>query len=45
MEHETLNAEEVKKVIKGESIGDIKEIIKEDLSAMAAEAPTPLAES
>lgn len=34
MEHETLDAEEVKKVIKGETIRNIKEVLAEDLSRM-----------
>lgn len=36
MEHETLDAEEVRKVIKGEPIRNITEVIKEDLSQMEA---------
>ena len=35
MEHETLDAEEVKKVIKGEPIRNIKEVLAEDLSRMS----------
>ncbi len=35
MEHETLDAVEVKKVIKGEPIRGITAIIQEDLSRMA----------
>ncbi|KAH9854180.1 ATP-dependent metallopeptidase Hfl [Lenzites betulinus] len=37
VEHETLDAEEVQKVIKGESIRAIDEVIKEDLSRMQEE--------
>lgn len=36
VEHETLDAEEVRKVIKGEPIRNITEVIKEDLSHMEA---------
>ncbi|KAH8107075.1 ATP-dependent metallopeptidase Hfl [Cristinia sonorae] len=36
VEHETLDAEEVRKVIRGEKIRDIKEVIAEDLSRMEA---------
>lgn len=36
VEHETLDAEEVRKVIKGERIRNITEVIKEDLSHMEA---------
>ncbi|THH17804.1 hypothetical protein EW146_g3064 [Bondarzewia mesenterica] len=35
IEHETLDMEEVKKVIRGEPIRNIKEVISEDLSRMA----------
>ncbi|KAH9934738.1 ATP-dependent metallopeptidase Hfl [Fomitopsis serialis] len=38
VEHETLDAEEVKKVIKGEPIRNIKEVIQEDLSRMSEES-------
>ncbi|KZT11352.1 ATP-dependent metallopeptidase Hfl [Laetiporus sulphureus 93-53] len=38
MEHETLDAEEVKKVVKGEPIRNIKEVIQEDLSRMSDES-------
>ncbi len=38
VEHETLDAEEVRKVINGESIRAITEVIKEDLSHMEAAA-------
>ena len=34
VEHETLDAEEVQKVIKGERIRNIDEVIKEDLSRL-----------
>lgn len=37
VEHETLDAEEVRKVIKGEQIRNIAEVIQEDLSRMALE--------
>lgn len=37
MEHETLDVEEVKKVIKGEPIRNIKEVIQEDLSRLSEE--------
>ncbi|KIP08133.1 hypothetical protein PHLGIDRAFT_69783 [Phlebiopsis gigantea 11061_1 CR5-6] len=37
VEHETLDAEEVRKVIKGEQIRNITEVIQEDLSRMSAE--------
>ncbi|KAI0727233.1 ATP-dependent metallopeptidase Hfl [Fomitopsis betulina] len=40
VEHETLDAEEVKKVIKGEQIRNIKEVLQEDLSRMSDEAPS-----
>ncbi|KAI0699712.1 ATP-dependent metallopeptidase Hfl [Cytidiella melzeri] len=40
VEHETLDAEEVKKVISGEPIRAITEVIKEDLSQMEAAAAT-----
>lgn len=35
MEHETLDAEEVRKVIKGEQIRNIAEVIQEDLSRLS----------
>ncbi|CCM02099.1 uncharacterized protein FIBRA_04176 [Fibroporia radiculosa] len=38
MEHETLDADEVKKVIKGEAIRNIKEVLQEDLSRMSDES-------
>jgi ATP-dependent metalloprotease len=38
VEHETLDVEEVKKVIRGEPIKTITEVIKEDLSQMDAAA-------
>ena len=34
MEHETLDAEEVQKVIRGERIRDIDDVIKEDLTRL-----------
>ena len=34
VEHETLDAEEVQKVIRGEPIRNIDEVIKEDLSRL-----------
>ena len=34
MEHETLDAEEVQKVIRGEPIRNIDEVIQEDLSRL-----------
>ncbi|CDO68314.1 hypothetical protein BN946_scf184799.g41 [Trametes cinnabarina] len=40
VEHETLDAEEVQKVIKGEPIRNIDEVLKEDLSKMQ-ESPSP----
>ncbi|KAL4251753.1 AAA ATPase family protein [Abortiporus biennis] len=40
MERETLTAEEVKKVIKGEPIADIQEVIKEDLSREGSTSTT-----
>ncbi|KAA1471177.1 ATP-dependent metallopeptidase Hfl [Dentipellis sp. KUC8613] len=39
LEHETLDMEEVKKVIKGEPIRNINEVIREDLAQMPAPAP------
>ena len=45
IEHETLDMEEVKKVIRGEPIRNIKEVITEDLSRMAAGAPAPTSPS
>ncbi|TFY79058.1 hypothetical protein EWM64_g4956 [Hericium alpestre] len=41
IEHETLDMEEVKKVIKGEPIRGITEVIKEDLSRMGEPVPVP----
>ncbi|KZT68122.1 ATP-dependent metallopeptidase Hfl [Daedalea quercina L-15889] len=38
VEHETLDADEVKKVIKGEPIRNIKEVLQEDLSRMSEES-------
>ena len=37
VEHETLDAEEVQKVIRGEPIRNIDEVIKEDLSRLKEE--------
>jgi ATP-dependent metalloprotease len=45
VEHETLDLEEVKKVIKGEPIRTIKEIIQEDLATMSTEPSATSAES
>ncbi|KAF7976298.1 hypothetical protein HWV62_5812 [Athelia sp. TMB] len=52
VEHETLDADEVRKVIKGEKIRAISEILKEDITGVSAEiaqgmreTPAPLAES
>lgn len=52
VEHETLDASEVRKVINGEPIRGIGEILKEDLTGVSAdvpkgmrEVPTPLADS
>ncbi|KAI0306580.1 ATP-dependent peptidase [Multifurca ochricompacta] len=41
IEHETLDMEEVKKVIRGESIRNIKDVISEDLSRLGVPAPEP----
>jgi ATP-dependent metalloprotease len=41
MEHETLDLEEVKKVIKGESIRKIEQVIEEDLNRMATSPSEP----
>ncbi|GJE95145.1 ATP-dependent peptidase [Phanerochaete sordida] len=38
VEHETLDAEEVRKVVKGEQIRNITEVIQEDLSRMSSES-------
>jgi ATP-dependent metalloprotease len=38
VEHETLNADEVRKVIKGEPIRNIKELFSEDLSSPSTES-------
>jgi len=38
VEHETLNADEVRKVIKGEPIRNIKELIQEDLTAVPTDS-------
>ncbi|KAI0336498.1 ATP-dependent metallopeptidase Hfl [Cubamyces sp. BRFM 1775] len=39
VEHETLDAEEVQKVIRGEPIRNIDEVIKEDLTRLQEESP------
>jgi len=41
IEHETLDMEEVKKVIQGEPIRNIKDVISEDLSRIGTPAPEP----
>ncbi|KAI0006028.1 ATP-dependent peptidase [Russula compacta] len=41
IEHETLDMEEVKKVIRGEPIRNIKDVISEDLSRIGTAAPEP----
>jgi len=41
IEHETLDMEEVKKVIRGEPIRNIKDVISEDLSRISTPAPEP----
>ncbi|TFY60785.1 hypothetical protein EVG20_g7287, partial [Dentipellis fragilis] len=41
LEHETLDMEEVKKVIKGEPIRNINEVIREDLAQIPASTPAP----
>ena len=38
VEHETLNSEEVQKVIKGEPIGNISEVLDEDISNLGSES-------
>jgi len=48
IEHETLDTEEVKKVIRGEPIRNIKDVISEDLSRIdtpATEVPSAVAAS
>lgn len=45
VEHETLNADEVRKVIKGEPIRDIKELLSEDLSPLSTESTPPSLDS
>lgn len=45
VEHETLNSDEVRKVIKGETIRDIKELIKEDLTSISTESQSPVTSS
>jgi len=41
IEHETLDMEEVKKVVQGEPIRNIHDVISEDLSRIGAPAPEP----
>ncbi|KAH9951246.1 ATP-dependent metallopeptidase Hfl [Amylocystis lapponica] len=41
VEHETLDADEVRKVIKGEPIRNVEEVIQEDLSRMPEEKSVP----
>ncbi|KAI0256691.1 ATP-dependent peptidase [Lactifluus subvellereus] len=41
IEHETLDMEEVKKVIQGEPIRNIKDVVSEDLSRLGVHAPEP----
>jgi len=45
VEHETLDADEVRKVVKGEPIRNIKELMKEDLTAMSTESTASSPES
>jgi len=45
VEHETLDADEVRKVIKGEKIRNIKEVIAEDLSRMDSSPTSPTSSS
>ena len=40
VEHETLDAEEVRKVIKGERIRNIDEVVQEDLSRLKDDEET-----
>jgi len=44
VEHETLNADEVRKVIKGEPIRDLSEVLEDDVSRASLPAE-PLAQS
>jgi len=44
VEHETLNADEVRKVIKGESIRDISQVLEDDMSRTSLSAE-PLVQS
>ena len=44
VEHETLNADEVRKVIKGEPIRDLSEVLEDDVSRANLPAE-PLAQS
>jgi ATP-dependent metalloprotease len=39
VEHETLNAEEVQKIIKGEPIRSITEFLEEDVANVESELP------
>lgn len=39
VEHETLNAEEVQKVVKGEPIRSITEVLEEDITNLESELP------
>ena len=41
IEHETLDMEEVQKVVRGEPIRNIKDVVSEDLSRLGAPAPEP----
>jgi ATP-dependent metalloprotease len=41
IEHETLDMEEVKKVIQGEPIRNIKDVVSEDLSRLGVTVPKP----
>jgi len=45
VEHETLDADEVRKVVKGEPIRNIKELMREDLTAMSTESTASSPES
>jgi ATP-dependent metalloprotease len=41
IEHETLDMEEVQKVVRGEPIRNIKDVVSEDLSRLGAPASEP----
>jgi ATP-dependent metalloprotease len=41
VEHETLDSDEVKRVIKGEPIRNITEVLEEELSNLEANAESP----